>query len=82
MLSRTLFLSYVLTSGNYVLTLIAQGEIMLISFNEMTPKEAYECHQHFLFHEFADLCLSEGFEPTMEQLIAIINAKVDNLEPV
>jgi hypothetical protein len=55
---------------------------MLISFNEMTPAEAYEANQHFLFHEFADLCLSEGFEPTMERLIAIINAKVDNLEPV
>jgi hypothetical protein len=55
---------------------------MLISFNEMTPAEAYEANQHFLFHEFADLCLSQGFEPTMEQLIAIINAKVDNLEPI
>jgi hypothetical protein len=55
---------------------------MLLSFNEMTPKEAYECHHHFLIHDFADLCLSEGFEPTMERLIAILNAKVDNLEPV
>jgi hypothetical protein len=55
---------------------------MLISFNEMTPQEAYEAHHHFVIHDFADLCLSEGFEPTMERLIAIINAKVDNLEPV
>jgi hypothetical protein len=28
------------------------------------------------------LCLKEGFEPTMEKLIAIINEKVDRLEPV
>jgi hypothetical protein len=55
---------------------------MLISFNEMTPQEAHECHNHFILHDMADLCLSQGFEPTMEQLIAIINAKVDNLEPV
>jgi hypothetical protein len=55
---------------------------MLLSFNEMTPQEAHEAHNHFILHDMADLCLSEGFEPTMEKLIAIINAKVDNLEPV
>jgi hypothetical protein len=55
---------------------------MLISFNEMTPQEAHEAHNHFILHDMADLCLSQGFEPTMERLIAIINAKVDNLEPV
>jgi hypothetical protein len=55
---------------------------MLLSFNEMTPQEAHEAHNHFILHDMADLCLSQGFEPTMEKLIAIINAKVDNLEPV
>jgi hypothetical protein len=55
---------------------------MLLSFNEMTPQEAYECHHHFILHDFADLCLKDGFEPTMEKLIAIINEKVDRLEPV
>jgi hypothetical protein len=54
----------------------------MIEFMEMTPAEAYEAHYHFILHDMADLCLKEGFEPTMERLIAIINAKVDNLEPV
>jgi hypothetical protein len=54
----------------------------MIEFMKMTPAEAYEANQHFLFHEFADLCLKDGFEPTMEKLIAIINEKVDRLEPV
>jgi hypothetical protein len=59
-----------------------QGGIMLLSFNDMTPAEAYEAHNHFILHDMADLCLKEGFEPTMEKLIAIINEKVDRLEPV
>jgi HD-like signal output (HDOD) protein len=54
----------------------------MIDTHRMTKEEADECMQHFLLHDMADLCLSEGFEPTMEQLIAIINAKVDNLEPI
>jgi hypothetical protein len=54
----------------------------MIEFMEMTPAEAYEAHYHFILHDMADLCLKDGFEPTMERLIAIINAKVDNLEPV
>jgi hypothetical protein len=57
------------------------GEVML-NFMEMTPQEANEAHNHFILHDMADLCLSQGFEPTMEELIAIINAKVDKLEPV
>ena len=54
----------------------------MLNFMEMTPEEAHEAHNHFILHDMADLCLSEGFEPTMERLIAIINAKVDNLEPI
>jgi hypothetical protein len=57
-------------------------EKIMIEFMNMTPQEAHEAHNHFILHDMADLCLSQGFEPTMEQLIAIINAKVDNLEPV
>jgi hypothetical protein len=82
MLSRTLFVVKVLTFMDCLITLMLQGGIMLLSFNDMTPAEAYEANQHFLYHEFADLCLKEGFEPTMEKLIAIINEKVDRLEPV
>ena len=66
----------------YVLTLSYYNGGTMIQFMEMTPAEAHEAHNHFILHDMADLCLSQGFEPTMEQLIAIINAKVDNLEPV
>jgi hypothetical protein len=58
-----------------------QGGTM-IQFNDTTPAEAYEAHNHFILHDMADLCLKEGFEPVMERLIAIINEKVDRLEPV
>jgi hypothetical protein len=54
----------------------------MIEFMNMTPAEAYEAHNHFILHDMADLCLKDGFEPTMEKLIAIINEKVDRLEPV
>jgi hypothetical protein len=54
----------------------------MIEFMKMTPQEAYEAHNHFILHDMADLCLKDGFEPTMEKLIAIINDKVDRLEPV
>jgi hypothetical protein len=57
-------------------------EKIMIEFMKMTPQEAYEAHNHFILHDMADLCLKDGFEPTMEKLIAIINEKVDRLEPV
>jgi hypothetical protein len=68
--------------SKYVLTLSNYNGGIMIQFMEMTPAEAHEAHNHFILHDMADLCLSQGFEPTMEQLIAIINSKVDNLEPV
>jgi hypothetical protein len=54
----------------------------MIEFMNMTPQEAHEAYDHFILHDMADLCLKDGFEPTMEKLIAIINEKVDRLEPV
>ena len=52
----------------------------MIQFMEMTPQEAKEAH--FILHDMADLCISQGIEPTLEELIDLINSKLDNLEPV
>jgi hypothetical protein len=54
----------------------------MIQFMEMTPQEAYEANRHFLLYDFADLCISQGIEVTLNELTDIINAKLDNLEPV
>jgi hypothetical protein len=54
----------------------------MIQFMEMTPQEAKEAHNHFILHDMADLCISQGIEPTLEELIDLINSKLDNLEPV
>ena len=53
----------------------------MINFMEMTPQEAYEANKHFLLYEFADLCISQGIEPTLDELTDIINSKLDRLEP-
>lgn len=54
----------------------------MIQFMEMTPQEAKEAHNHFILHDMADLCISQGIEPTLDELINLINSKLDNLEPV
>jgi hypothetical protein len=54
----------------------------MISFQTMTPQEAKEAHNHFIIHDMADLCVSQGIEPTLDELINLINSKLDNLEPV
>lgn len=54
----------------------------MIQFMEMTPAEAKEAHNHFILHDMADLCISQGIEPTLDDLINLINSKLDNLEPV
>ena len=54
----------------------------MIEFMNMTPQEAEEAHNHFILHDMADLCISQGIEVTMSELIALINKKLDNLEPV
>lgn len=54
----------------------------MLEFNNMTPQEAYEAHNHFLLHDMADLCISQGIEVTMSELIDLINKKLDQLEPV
>ena len=56
--------------------------VIMIQFMEMTPQEAKEAHNHFILHDMADLCISQGIEPTLEELIDLINSKLDNLEPV
>lgn len=54
----------------------------MIDTHRMTKEEAEECMHHFLLHDMADLCISQGIEPTLEELINLINSKLDNLEPV
>lgn len=54
---------------------------MMIQFMEMTPQEAQECHQHFIVHDFADLCLKYGYDEMMRQLAEVLDSKVDRLEP-
>lgn len=54
----------------------------MIQFMEMTPEAAKEAHNHFILHDMADLCISQGIEATMSELIDLINKKLDNLEPV
>lgn len=53
----------------------------MINFMEMTPAEAYEADRHFLLYDFADLCISQGIEVTLNELTDIINEKLDRLEP-
>jgi len=48
----------------------------------MTPKEAYEAYQHFVVHDFADLCLTYGYDFMLDRLAEVLNSKVDRLEPV
>jgi hypothetical protein len=68
--------------SKYVFTMSKTiGEVML-NFMEMSPKEAQEAGRHFLLYEFADLCLSQGVEFTLDELTDVINKKLDNLEPV
>ena len=54
----------------------------MLNFNDMTPKEAYEAYQHFVVHDFADLCLTYGYDFMIERLAEVLNSKVDRLEPV
>lgn len=54
----------------------------MIEFMNMTPQEAEEAHNHFILHDMADLCISQGIEPTLDELINLINNKLDQLEPV
>lgn len=54
----------------------------MIEFMNMTPQEAQEAHNHFILHDMADLCISQGIEVTMNELIDLINSKLDRLEPV
>ena len=54
----------------------------MIQFMQMTPAEAEEAHNHFIIHDMADLCISQGIEVTMNELIDLINSKLDRLEPV
>ena len=54
----------------------------MLNFNEMTPKEAYEAYQHFIVHDFADLCLKYGYDFMIAQLAEVLDNKVDKLEPV
>jgi hypothetical protein len=53
----------------------------MIEFMTMTPEEAKEAHNHFILHDMADLCISQGIEKTMTELIDLINSKLDRLEP-
>jgi hypothetical protein len=57
-------------------------EKLMIQFMQMSPEEAKEANRHFLLYDFADLCISQGVEVTLNELTDIINSKLDNLEPV
>ena len=54
---------------------------IMINFMEMTPQEAKEAYNHFIIHDMADLCISQGIEQTLDELINLINEKLDRLEP-
>lgn len=54
----------------------------MLNYMEMTPEESKEMNRHFLLYDFADLCISQGVEFTLDELTDIINRKLDGLEPV
>lgn len=81
MLSRTLFLSKLLTFTMSSTNVMSYTGGTMIHLHQMTKEEYEEFNKHNILHDMAELVLQYGYDEVMSDLANILNNKLDKLEP-